>query len=136
MKCLTVRQPWAWAMFEAGKDVENRSWSTNYRGPLAIHVSKRLINTELNDAVDFMRRMTMPTKNLLMTRKMLEGQLGHIIGVVDLVDCLGGCAESGSQWAIPGQYHWVLVNPRRARPVPIVGQLGLFECPVELEVAA
>jgi ASCH domain len=34
---LTVRQPWAWAIIHGGKDVENRSWRTKYRGPLLIH---------------------------------------------------------------------------------------------------
>jgi hypothetical protein len=37
MRALTVRQPWAWAIAHAGKTVENRSWSTSYRGLLAIH---------------------------------------------------------------------------------------------------
>ena len=35
---LTVRQPWAWAIIQVGKDVENRSWPTKHRGPLLIHV--------------------------------------------------------------------------------------------------
>jgi hypothetical protein len=30
---LSVRQPWAWAIVSGYKDVENRSWPTNYRGP-------------------------------------------------------------------------------------------------------
>ena len=33
-------QPWAWAIAVAGKDVENRGWSTTYRGLLAIHAGK------------------------------------------------------------------------------------------------
>ena len=37
MKALTIRQPWAWAIIFDGKDVENRSWNTSYRGDLAIH---------------------------------------------------------------------------------------------------
>ena len=39
MRILTVRQPWAWAIIHAGKDVENRSRNIAgyYRGPVAIH---------------------------------------------------------------------------------------------------
>lgn len=37
---LTVRQPWAWCI-EHGKPVENRTWQTRYRGPLAIHAGAR-----------------------------------------------------------------------------------------------
>ena len=33
MKALSVKQPWAWAIFH-GKDVENRDWPTNVRGPV------------------------------------------------------------------------------------------------------
>ena len=40
MKALSVRQPWAWAIIHAGKDVENRTWGTRYHGPLLIHASK------------------------------------------------------------------------------------------------
>jgi hypothetical protein len=40
MRALTVRQPWAWAIFH-GKPVENRSWATKYRGDLLIHARKQ-----------------------------------------------------------------------------------------------
>jgi hypothetical protein len=29
---LSVRQPWAWLIVNGYKDVENRSWTTHYRG--------------------------------------------------------------------------------------------------------
>ncbi len=41
MKCLSVRQPWASLIIRGTKDVENRTWDTDYRGRLAIHASKR-----------------------------------------------------------------------------------------------
>lgn len=37
VRALTLRGPWGWAITHAGKPVENRSWSTRYRGPLLIH---------------------------------------------------------------------------------------------------
>lgn len=37
LKALSVRQPWAWCIFHAGKDVENRSFHYKYRGPCFIH---------------------------------------------------------------------------------------------------
>src|SRR5260370_1114928 len=39
MRALSVRQPWAWAIAAAGKDVENRSWKSGYRGLIAIHAA-------------------------------------------------------------------------------------------------
>lgn len=41
MRAITVRQPWAWAIARGGKDIENRSWGTSYRGLLAIHAGVR-----------------------------------------------------------------------------------------------
>lgn len=40
MKALTIRQPWASLIAAGVKTIETRSWSTEYRGPLAIHAGK------------------------------------------------------------------------------------------------
>lgn len=42
MKVLTLTQPWATLVAIGAKRIETRSWSTSYRGPLAIHAGKRL----------------------------------------------------------------------------------------------
>jgi hypothetical protein len=41
MKALTLWQPWASLIAVGAKTIETRGWSTSYRGPLAIHASKR-----------------------------------------------------------------------------------------------
>ena len=30
MKAISIHQPWAWAIFHAGKNFENRTWTTNH----------------------------------------------------------------------------------------------------------
>jgi hypothetical protein len=40
MKALTLTQPWATLVAIGAKKIETRSWSTSYRGPLAIHAAK------------------------------------------------------------------------------------------------
>ena len=40
MKALTLTQPWATAIFRLNKQVETRSWKTDYRGRIAIHAAK------------------------------------------------------------------------------------------------
>jgi len=48
MKCLTIKQPWAWLIFnDSGankglKNIENRTWHTKIRGTVAIHTSKKV----------------------------------------------------------------------------------------------
>lgn len=41
MKAITLHQPWASLVALGVKSIETRSWSTNYRGPLAVHASLR-----------------------------------------------------------------------------------------------
>lgn len=41
MKTITLHQPWASLVALGVKTIETRSWSTTYRGPLAIHAAQR-----------------------------------------------------------------------------------------------
>ncbi|GIK37898.1 MAG: hypothetical protein BroJett011_17310 [Chloroflexota bacterium] len=40
MRCLTLTQSWAALVTLGAKQIETRSWSTRYRGPLAIHAGQ------------------------------------------------------------------------------------------------
>ena len=42
MKAITISQPWAHLIVRGEKRVENRTWPTEHRGPLAIHAGKSL----------------------------------------------------------------------------------------------
>ena len=53
MKAITVRQPWAWLILHAGKDIENRTWPTNERGRVLVHAAKGCTRDEYEYAVDF-----------------------------------------------------------------------------------
>ncbi len=111
MKVLTIRQPWAWAIIFAGKDIENRSWRTHYRGPLAIHAGAKV---EKNAALP--RRARAPEDDDLVS--------SAILGVVDLVDVV---KSSRSRW-FEGPFGLVLQNPRPLlRPLPCKGRLGLWD---------
>ena len=52
MKALSIRQPWTWAILHAGKTIENRSWATDYRGPLLLHAAKGCTALEYEDGVE------------------------------------------------------------------------------------
>ena len=109
MKALSVRQPWAYAIFHLGKDVENRTWPTPYRSRIAVHVAKRVNVAEC-------RRLGLDPRTL---------PTGCVIGTVELSDCLRGAR---SKWAVRGMWHWILRKPRLFRkPIPTKGRLGLFE---------
>jgi hypothetical protein len=53
LRTLSLRQPWG-LVVNGYKDIENRSWRTNHRGPLLIHASSTnstLLTGDWNDAV-------------------------------------------------------------------------------------
>lgn len=119
MRVLTVKQPWAWAIIHGGKDVENRSWTTQYRGPLAIRAGKAWVASAAGD----INKRTGAGVPMVRAFGDPKYPLGAIIGIVDLVDVV---TESESPWTDGSEYHWVLANPR---PLPepsfIGGGLGL-----------
>ncbi|MBD2248574.1 ASCH domain-containing protein [Nostoc sp. FACHB-888] len=130
MKAISVRQPWAWAIIYALKDIENRGWPIHYRGDILIHAAKTCTKKEYQVAGEFCQSMGVSIPELKSLRR------GQVIGIVTIVDCKFSQVASG--WGMPGQYHWELANPREIAPIPYIGQLGIFEVPDDLvmEVAA
>lgn len=116
---LSVRQPWAWAMFHAAKDVENRNWRAAFRGRVCIHASAGMTLKEYRTALDVMR-LAAPTRDL---PGMDELQRGGIVGVVDIVDCV---THLESRWFF-GRYGLVLRNARAVPFIPLKGKLGFFK---------
>lgn len=148
MRILTVRQPWAWAIIHGGKDVENRTRNIagDYRGPVAIHVAKRL--PPFQEHWDAGTAIAAIAGRRPLFHDMRS--MGAIIGVVDLIDVhsasvIGGCGRMDnncaehpagcrhhcSPWAMgPAADGWfqhlVLADPRPlADPIPYRGALGL-----------
>ena len=53
MKALSIRQPWAELIVAGLKDIENRTWRTDYRGPVLIHAGMKIepIDADLREWV-------------------------------------------------------------------------------------
>ena len=122
---LSVRDPWARAIFYLGKDVENRSWPTRYCGDFLIHTSKKA-----EDDDDLLCMFTGAKQFAF--RRLLKDNPSHagcIIGVVTLERV---CLTYRSAWAQHGCYHWILANPRPLpEPISWRGLQGLFRVPVD-----
>ncbi|GGE79250.1 hypothetical protein H1W37_19375 [Stappia taiwanensis] len=118
---LSIRQPWAWSIIHAGKDIENRSWqAVNHglrrRGPVCIHAAKGMTRSEYEEAADFMASVGVecpPPAALLR---------GGIIGVATVVDVV---KEHSSRWFF-GPRGLVLADARAVPFIPAVGALGYF----------
>jgi hypothetical protein len=112
---------WAQLIIIGGKDVENRSRRTSFRGRFAVHVSLKRADYEDVDVEAIPRDLREPMK-LAWER---NASAGRVIGTVEPVDCV---RDSNSIWAIDNYWHWVLRNPRPySRSRPAKGQLGFWE---------
>ncbi|MCU0912991.1 MAG: ASCH domain-containing protein [Planctomycetes bacterium] len=126
MRALSIWQPWAWLIIHGGKDIENRSWPTYYRGPLLIHASKKPPRSQDLDAIAlWMRERGLDQAAEAMLR-VGQWDFGGIIGKVDLVDCVRG---HRSVWAEQDSetWHFVLANPMELPFEAMRGERGVFE---------
>jgi activating signal cointegrator 1 len=117
MRALTIQQPWAHLIIRGDKRVENRTWPTRYRGPLAIHAGKGRAWLRRAEGSGFRVRGS-------------ELDFGAVIGTVELVDCLPldeYRQRYGDDEYACGPWCWVLRDARPlAEPVPCRGSLGLW----------
>lgn len=119
MKALTICQPYADLIAIGEKRVENRSWPTRYRGPIAVHAGKsRRWLVELSPPPEMV--------------------LGAVVAIAEIVDVLHideimrGTHDQRHPWLrqhphTEGDWCWVLDNVQRlASPIPCKGAQGLW----------
>ncbi len=122
MKALTIWQPYAQAIALGLKKFETRSWSTKYRGKIAIHASVKPLSKE---------------RKLLAEKYDIKNfSFGEIIVIADLTDCIlmtEKFIKSQPQseldlgnWCI-GNYAWKLENIQiLTPPQKASGKQGLW----------
>ena len=128
---LTIRQPWAWAIMDGRKRVENRFWSTPYRGWMLVHAGKGW------DPLERMPDGSLPPSPSSCV-------FGAILGAVKLTACLRtDRGDDRKRLALLELGPWVegpkclIFAPERVvfeRPVPCAGALKWWR--VSGEVAA
>jgi hypothetical protein len=122
MKTLTIRQPWAELIARGKKDIEVRTWKTNYRGKIAIHAGKVIdsnISIYENNGWKFLT--------------------GGIIAIADLVIVDKFYPRDNFRAFMqyePNLFAWHLYNVQRVDFVPCNGMPGIFETHFNLKVAA
>lgn len=89
MKFLTIRQPWASLISLGVKRIETRSWSTSFRGPLAIHAGKAKPSRDLVRMGQWLTRWDYGEGRYAMSDglgKWVALPLGAVVAVCDLID--------------------------------------------------
>ena len=127
MKALSIRQPWAWMILNAGKDIENREWCTGLRGRILIHASKGMTAEEWDYAWNYSPSPRHPNPCPMVSFDTIPR--GGIVGSVEIVDCV---RRHPSSWFF-GPYGFVLRNPIVLPFIPCRGQLNFFDVPEDVE---
>ncbi|MGO9015141.1 MAG: ASCH domain-containing protein [Dissulfurispiraceae bacterium] len=133
MKTLSLYNPWAMLMALGLKTNETRSWATKYRGPLAIHASKKNVEASFPD--EFVEHVT----EAIEAAGISVGDIprlpkGGIIGIVDLKDCIEITEDNKPDYPeryfgdyTPGRFMWITDNARAFKKIiPMRGYQGLF----------
>ena len=138
MKALSIKQPWASLIAHGIKDIENRTWKTNFRGRIYIHASAKRAGRTIT-------LLTTEQCNCIKDNSWSDSKeevTSAIIGEVDIIDCV---INHPSIWAENSEYeqvgpyltykndkpiyNWVLANPvLYEKPIlNVKGKLSFWE---------
>lgn len=134
MKTLTIDSYWAWAILHGSKRIENRTWPSNYRGPIAIHAGK----TRKRDA-DAVQEIQEIDYASLATPEQADSIRGKIVAVCNMTDVFDLSKDESRLWPeerafderwTTGPYCFVLDDVQAIdEPIPAKGKMGFWESP-------
>lgn len=128
LKALSMMQPYAWLFANGYLKVDDRTWSTIYRGPVAIHASQNF------DAGYY----AMMKKHTNWALPPIESfSKGGFVAIAQLTDCREPTASIGSAFrkpdisrshlGAPGHYGFVFEEMKEVPFVPARGNKGLYD---------
>ena len=116
LKAISIRQPWAWLIVNGYKDIENRVWSTNVRGPVLIHAGQSKADTTA-EALAYIKR------KYHVADLPVAFETGGIVGLAEIT----GCVKSHRSKWFQGPCGWIMANAQRLPFMPVKGQLKFFK---------
>lgn len=119
---LSIRQPWCWLILTGGKDVENRTWATGFRGRVLLHAAK-LPATNAPVLAHELGKAGFPVPRDL--------PAGGVVGVVRITGCV---TAHESPW-FDGPYGFTLEEPAALPFVAVRGAVGFFRIPDSVRLA-
>ena len=126
MKVLSIQEPYATLLMKKIKHIETRSWKTNYRGEIYIHVSGKTLEKQAKQNKEI--------QNLIRNISM---NYGYIICKGNLVDCIYMDKEyiekikkDKKEYLLgdyqEGRYAWIIKDIKEIKPIKAKGQLGIW----------
>lgn len=128
MKALTISQPFASMIASGEKWIENRHWSTSYRGSLAIHAGKGTQYLDRHELKEF------PTGVVIAIAKLVACYSIEQIQANDSDSTKRKLRIDGSIWNwseaarhehAEGPFCWILQDIQAIDPIPCRGAQGL-----------
>jgi hypothetical protein len=140
MKVISVRNPQAALIMAGIKTVETRSFKTKVRGRIGIHASL-VGNKQTVEMYPYL-------KALADVNFYWPSTAGHILGTVEVVDCIpagdwiearrmkGGHEDYEREFILgdlsTDRFAWILSDPKPfLMPIPAKGRLGFWEANLE-----
>ena len=131
-RALSVPQPWAFAILWGGKNIENRTWETQFRGRIWIHAPK----SEWVDDIEYCLALVAGQKGISLEAAKASYQakrkFSAILGSVELhrIDHIDRLPQGDpllrNHWA-NGPFLWNLRKAEICSPRPMPGQRQLWK---------
>lgn len=119
--CLSILQPYAWLIVNGIKPVENRTWSTRFRGRVLIHAGKTYSKGDHAEDLEQWLHRGYPTRR--------DDMIGGIVGEAVITNCV---SSHPSEWFY-GPYGFVMDKPKAyTKLIPYRGALGFFNVPASV----
>ncbi len=138
MRCISIRQPWATLVASGAKRIETRSWKPHGLTSgqfVAIHAGRRWTPYERHLCADdlvFKQCLDLATQRGLWSSD--QPPLGCVIAIARFHHCapvseLVGISQQERRFGDyrPGRFGWIFSEVQPLAPIPLRGQLGLFE---------
>jgi activating signal cointegrator 1 len=123
-RCLSIKNPWLELILSSKKDIEVRTWTTKYRGPIWLHAGKSLDKSQLS------------------RWNLKDLDTGAYLGKANLVDVIEFTPKTWESLRKrhlnegpfqSGLYGWVFEKPTRLKqPLTAPGKLGLYRPDADL----
>jgi hypothetical protein len=152
-KAISLTRPWGFIIRELGKRIENRSWETEYRGPIFLHSSKKMTLTDWYAAHDFVAHFDPEGASRIPKPKSVEldRESQMIFATATLVDIIlpkfqvprrlqqrrgfAAWLERQRVWYM-GAFGFVLEDLEPTVFTPCSGLLGLWDVPPDVAARA
>lgn len=137
LRGLTLTQPWASLVALGHKQVETRSWSTKYRGLVAIHAAKGMPRAAQEFASTERALGRLPS-SIPVAAIVAVARIDTVVLTEEAVWEVSGLERYLGNYEF-GRYAWMLRDVRALPdPIPCRGALSLWTVPpdVQLSIAA